>query len=251
MCLHKIIKLIMISAVALYTSSAYARASNSENNGQCYEVVDRYERFNRAMFELDLTLDHTILKPISTMYKDGVPSWGRDRVTNFIGNLRSPLTLLNNTLQGDSTSAFRTFWRFAINSSIGLGGLLDFASGFGLTDKPQAFGDTFAYYGARYGSYLVLPILGPSTTRDAAGKVYDIVLDPINLVLTEREQIGLFVAATVSKRTDYLDITNSLEESSLDYYAQLRSMYLQYRAKNNPACKDKQIDYDMYNEEIK
>ena len=249
--LYKIIQLLMIITISLCTNSAYAQARNSQNNGQCYEVVDSYEKFNRAMFEVDLTLDHTILKPISIMYKETVPSWGRDRVRNFIGNLKSPLTLLNNAAQGDSNSAFRTFWRFAINSTFGLGGLLDFASGFGLTENSQTFGDTFAYYGASYGSYLVLPIIGPSTIRDAAGKVYDITLDPLNLVLNYKEQAGIFVASTVSNRTDYLDLSDSLEKSSLDYYAQVRSMYLQHRAKKNLACENRQIDYDVYNEEIK
>ena len=86
--LYKIIQLLMIITVSLCTNSAYAQARNSQNNGQCYEVVDSYEKFNRAMFEVDLTLDHTILKPISIMYKETVPSWGRDRVRNFIGNLK-------------------------------------------------------------------------------------------------------------------------------------------------------------------
>lgn len=254
MYLYKIIQLMFIT-ISMCIGSAYAQARNSENNGQCYEVVDSYEKFNRAMFQLDLTLDHTILKPVSTLYKKTVPSWGRDRVRNFIGNLKSPLTLLNNVAQGDSKSAFRTFWRFTINSTFGIGGLLDFASGFGLTENSQTFGDTFASYGADYGSYLVLPIIGPSSIRDAAGKVYDIVLDPLNLVLNYPERTGVFVASTISNRADYLDLSNSLEESSLDYYAQVRSMYLQYRAKKNIACKNKQIDYNvdynMYNEEIK
>ena len=173
-----------------------------------------------------------------------------------IGSLREAAELAQgdpriNAAQGDSNSAFRTFWRFAINSTFGLGGLLDFASGFGLTENSQTFGDTFAYYGASYGSYLVLPIIGPSTIRDAAGKVYDITLDPLNLVLNYKEQAGIFVGSTVSNRTDYLDLSDSLEKSSLDYYAQVRSMYLQNRAKKNLACENRQIDYDMYNEEIK
>ncbi len=249
--LHKITKVLLMSATVLYANYSYARASNSENNGQCYEVVDRYEKFNRAMFEIDLTLDHTILKPISQMYRGSVPGWGRDRIKSFVENLRAPLTLLNNTLQGDSPAAFATFWRMAINSTIGIGGLFDFASGFGLKERQQVFADTFTHYGAKYGSYMVLPILGPSTITDGTGLAFNAALNPTNLVFRFPTQVEIYAASTIINRAEFIELTNSLEESSLDYYAQIRSMYIQYRAKNNPACKSQEIDYNMYDEETK
>ena len=249
--MRQVVRELIISFIIIFSGNCYASDIRPGSKGECYEIFDPYEKFNRAMFEVNLTLDHTVLRPVSTLYQRTVPTWGRDRVSTFIGNLKSPLTLMNNVLQGDADSAFRTFWRFFINTTFGLGGVLDFASGFGLEERKQVFGDTFAYYGVTYGAYLMLPVIGPTTVRDGVGKVYDTVLDPDNLFLTNGQRISLFAANSISVRTDYLDMTNSLEESSLDYYAQIRSMYIQNRAKNNPRCKGQAIDYDIYNEEIK
>ncbi len=249
--LYKAIGKTAILMIIFFTSNCYASNVHPGYNGKCSEIIDPYEKFNRAMFQVNLTLDHTILKPVSTLYKKTMPAWGRDRVTDFISNLKSPLTILNNTIQGDGGSAFRAFWRFFINTTFGLGGVLDFASGFGLEERRQVFGDSFAYYGVDYGAYLMLPVIGPTTIRDATGKVYDAILDPNNLVLSRDQLIALYTANTITTRADYLDITNSMEENSLDYYAQIRSMYIQNKAQNNPRCKNHTIDYNMYTEEVK
>lgn len=236
---------IAISLLIAFASLAgNAADKRGHYDGKCYEIVDPYEKFNRAMFEVNLTLDHTILKPITSAYNKAVPSWGRDRVSNFVSNLKSPLTLVNNIAQGNGGDAHRTFWRFFINTTFGLGGLLDFASGFGLPEKQQTFGDTFAHYGADYGAYLMIPIIGPTTVRDGTGKIYDLLLDPLNLELNTKDRLVLYTANTINKRSEYLDLSNSLEESSIDYYAAIRSMYIQYLAKQNPNCKPQVINYN-------
>jgi phospholipid-binding lipoprotein MlaA len=245
--MHKII--LTLIAIVFFNSYSYAIPLTGYD-GKCYEIVDPYEKFNRAMFEVNLTLDHTILRPVSSLYKKSVPSWGRDRVSNFLSNLQLPLTLVNNIAQGDSNSGFKTFWRFFINTTFGLGGLLDFATDLDLPYNPQVFGDTFARYGANYGAYLMLPIIGPATVRDGAGKVYDTVINPVNWMLTRDQFYVLYGANMIDTRAQFLDTTNNLEESSLDYYAQIRSMYIQYKAKKNPRCQAQAIDYNMYNEDV-
>lgn len=247
---YKIISALSLIGL-LFIGQAQAQDGTKSNSydGQCYEIVDPYEHFNRAMFQVNLTLDHTILQPASLFYKKTIPTWGRERVSNFVGNLKSPLTLMNNFIQGDIDAAGKTFWRFFINSTFGIGGLVDFAGGFGLTEDQQTFGDSFAHYGVYYGAYLMLPIIGPTTVRDGSGKVFDVTLDPTNLVFTRNEQIAISATNTLVKRTEYLDLSNTLEETSLDYYAAVRSMYIQYRAKRTPGCKPPTIDYNMYNED--
>lgn len=216
----------------------------------CYQVYDPYEKFNRAVFTINDTLDHTILIPISRMYNKAVPSWGRVRIRSFFTNLASPLTFINNLLQGNGDAAVKTFFRFMINSTFGLFGTLDFAKDFGLYQNPQTFGNTFASYGANYGAYLVLPILGPSTVRHTAGIPFDAVLNPLNLVFDGKEMWAIYGGERFTARAANLEDTNSLQDSSLDYYAKIRSMYIQYIAKHNPKCKKMvQIDYSIYQED--
>lgn len=239
-------KIILTIILAMLANFSFAEEVKTHHDGQCYEIVDPYEKFNRTMFAINLTLDKTILVPVSTLYDKSVPSWGKDRINSFFGNLKAPLTFLNNVVQKEGMDAHRTFWRFLINSTFGIGGLFDIAGGFGLVERQQSFGDTFAHYGVHYGAYLMLPIIGPSTVRDGAGKAYDLILDPLNLVISNnRQKLYYYSASTINKRADLLDLSNSLEESSIDYYAAVRSMYIQYLAKRNKNCKPQVINYNL------
>ncbi|MEQ9115600.1 MAG: VacJ family lipoprotein [Rickettsiales bacterium] len=251
--MHKII----LSFLIFFSTSAYSDDESGTSSKEidvnkeiCYQVYDPYESFNRATFTFNDTLDQTILKPAATLYNKAVPSWGRDRVRSFFVNLASPLTFLNNLLQGDPDAAAKTFFRFMINSTFGILGTIDYAKDFGLYQNPQKFGDTFARYGANYGAYLVLPFIGSTDVRSAVGIPFDIALNPSRVVLNNKEMLAAYLGARFTGRAEILDYTSSLQASSLDYYAQIRSMYTQYAAKRNPRCaKSTQIDYTLYNDD--
>lgn len=249
-------KIIFILSIIFSLCDAYSndnpKASKDRlvdiNTNICYHIYDPYEKFNRTMFTFNETLDNTILKPAVSAYNKTVPSWGRTRIRSFFINLMSPLTFLNNLLQGNPDAAAKTFFRFMINSTFGILGTIDYAKDFELYQNPQHFGDTFAHYGANYGAYLVLPFVGPSTVRSTVGMPFDAVLNPISLELNKEEMITAYLGNKFTARADILDFTSSLEASSLDYYAQVRSMYIQYVAKSNPKCQSAtQVDYTIYN----
>lgn len=246
-------KIIFFIFLVFFTSPTLADNQDSNkvkidiNKPLCYQVYDPYEKFNRAMFIFNDTLDNTILKPIAKAYNKTVPSWGRARIRGFFTNLSSPLTFLNNIFQGKPNAAAKTFFRFLINSTFGIGGTLDFAKDFGLYENTQVFGNTLARYGANYGAYLVLPFIGPSSIRQAVGMPFDMALNPLNLILDRDQMLVIYAGEKFTTRAEYVDLTSSLQASSLDYYAQVRSIYIQYIARHNPLCKQvNHIDYSIY-----
>ena len=190
---------------------------------------DPLEAINRPIFELNLTLDRWVLRPIARIYIETVPEPGRNGIANALDNIKSPVVFANDLLQGELSRAGATFGRFFINTIFGLGGLIDTAEYLGLPGHDEDFGQTLATYGVGGYPYLVLPLLGPSNPRDAVGFGVDTVLDPVtHLASTEvgavRTGVGL-----VSARAAILNETEALEETSIDFYAAVRSFYYQNR----------------------
>src|SRR5690606_25232813 len=140
---------------------------------------DPLEVPNRMMFAFNEALDFMIIRPVAVTYRYVVPVGVRNTVRNFLRNLRSPVTLANDLLQGDFDRAEITFTRFFINSTIGMLGLFDIAADSGFQYHEEDFGQTMGTYGAGEGFYLVLPVLGPSSLRDGGGRIVDIFLDPL------------------------------------------------------------------------
>ena len=126
---------------------------------------------------------------------------------------------------------FRGFWRFTINSTLGIGGLHDFAGGFGLTEREKDFSQTLAVWGVGSGDYLVLPFFGPSTYRDAVGLAFDKASNP-STYAENWASAGLTTGSAISKRERILDLTDDLEDESFDLYSSYKSSYLQNRKKN-------------------
>ncbi len=151
---------------------------------------------------------------------------------NFLSNLGEPQTFANDVLQGEVTRAATTLGRFTINTTIGVGGLVDAATKFGIDGHTTDFGETLAVYGADEGPYLVLPVLGPSNPRDAAGYVVDIGLDPTTYITFRSSvywMLGRGVLHVVDVRARNIDTIEELERSSVDLYATERSLYRQHR----------------------
>ena len=195
---------------------------------------DPLEGLNRGIFEFNRVVDGIILKPAAQIYRGILPQEAQDGVRNFLRNLRSPIILLNNLLQGDMQAAGNTIGRFLLNTTAGLGGVLDLAGERGLPYRGEDFGQTFAVWGIGDGPYLMLPILGPSNMRDTTGIVAEWLTDPVNIALDNNDlEYLIYVRAGltgIDARARSLDVLDELERTSLDYYAAIRSLYRQQRA---------------------
>ena len=192
---------------------------------------DNLESYNRAVFAFNDGVDTVLLRPVASGYRFITPEPIRDRLGNVSSNLGEPVNMLNAFLQGDVNQGFTSFWRFLINSTVGLAGLHDVAADAGLAAREEDFGQTLAVWGANEGDYIVLPIFGPSTTRDVFGKVADIASSPWTYVPEERwSRIGIAAGQGIVAREKLLDPIDDIYATSLDPYASFRSIYLQRRA---------------------
>ncbi len=195
---------------------------------------DRFERLNRTVFAFNTKFDHAILRPVARGYVKVMPRTVRTGVNNFITNLNSPVTIVNNFLQGKFNDGISDTARLVVNTTIGIGGLFDPATGMGLDRHLADFGETLGIWGVHGGPYLMLPFLGSSNVRDALGLVPDyLLLHEIETVQlfdnSEAAEWSLFVVGVVNRRSQLLDLDRVID-SSYDPYAVLRSAYLQRRA---------------------
>ncbi|MEM9970659.1 MAG: VacJ family lipoprotein [Pseudomonadota bacterium] len=191
-------------------------------------VHDPYEPVNRVTHAANVELDRSLLRPSSQVYGTIVPGPVRRSVDNAAGNLGLPSAVLNKALQGNVEDAVHNFARFAVNSTLGVFGLFDPAQDFGLEARDTGFSDTLATWGAADGAYLVLPLFGPSTERDAVGGIVDAVTNPVSLVFPDLGD-ERFVAAsgsTLNSRYEFTDTLDSVLYDSADSYVQLRLFYL-------------------------
>lgn len=193
---------------------------------------DPYESFNRKVFALNEKLDKNVAEPAAKFYVDVVPEPARNGLHNALANLDEPVTLANDILQGEPGHAAQTLGRIVVNSTFGLGGLVDLAAPMGLPPHTEDFGETLATYGVGEGPYLVLPLLGPSNPRDATGYLVDTAFDPLTYIGMRDKawwMAGRQVASIVDDRSQNLGLIDELRHSSVDLYATLRSLYRQHR----------------------
>ncbi|WP_431268945.1 MlaA family lipoprotein [Dankookia sp. P2] len=198
------------------------------------QTNDPIEPFNRTMFAVHQGIDRVILRPVAVAYRDVVPQPVRTGIRNVLGNLRTPVILANDMLQGEPRRAGDTLGRFLINSTLGLGGLFDVASSqFGVKGHSEDYGQTLAVWGVGEGAYLFIPVLGPSNPRDLAGFGLGIASDPLTWVgqgvtvdVLTGTRAGMSVVDTRESLIEVIDIVNT---ESLDPYATLRSAYRQRR----------------------
>lgn len=189
---------------------------------------DPLEDVNRPIFEMNLALDRYFFRPVTRMYMEA-PRPARTGVSNVLDNLETPVILVNDLLQGEMSRTGATFGRFFINTVFGLGGLFDLAGEMGLPRHGEDFGQTLASYGVGPGPYVMLPFLGPSNARDAVGFAFDSVIDPSNVVIPAGASVAVTGVSLVDGRSRTIDETETLEATSLDLYAAVRSLYNQNR----------------------
>ena len=199
-------------------------------------VADPNEAFNRQMFDNSQDFNHNVLYPAAQAYNNNVPEPVRDRIDAFTTNLAEPMTFANNVLQLRPEAAVTTLGRFALNSTIGIGGLFDVAATQGMAHQTGDFGQTMYVWGYRDSGYLYLPVLGPTTYRDAIGSGVEFAatlpaaaLIPTRFAtLASRVDLAGTVTSPLSNLSKAEDM-KTLEESSIDFYSMLRSVSQQKR----------------------
>ena len=217
----------MVRARRVVAALALVLVSGCATNGS--DPRDPIEGFNRAMYGFNEGFDQAIGKPVATAYRDALPSVVRTGVHNFFANIDDLFIGVNNLLQAKVVEAASDIGRLAINTTIGLLGVIDVASNVGLEKHNEDFGQTFGRWGAGDGPYIVWPIFGSSTVRDSLGSVLDVRLDPVRNHRPVDERNVMRLTRAVSKRAGLLDASRVLEEAALDKYVFQRDAHLQRR----------------------
>ena len=217
--------LLLVTTLSLNIPFAHAEDVDDVKSN----VSDPIEGVNRKIYGFNHALDIAIFKPIAKGYRFIVPELARRGVKNVLTNLSEPVTFINAVLQGDVQHSFTTFWRFTLNSTFGIAGVFDMAKDAGLVHKKKDFGQTVGTYGAHQGPFLMLPILGPSNTRDTFGRIVDVFIDPFDYILNEDALIVRTAFVGLDARESTLDLTDYIDKTSLDPYASIRSLYSQKR----------------------
>jgi len=196
---------------------------------------DPLEPLNRRIFSFNLVVDRVLLKPLAKGYRRAIPEGGRDALRNFLNNLGEPVVFVNDLLQSRWPSAGKTLERFLANSTMGVAGFADWAKQKNLSRQTGDFGQTLDRWGFGEGPYLILPVLGPSSPRDAIGAGVDVYIDPFRYLVETNHYppaatYGRGVLGGIDERSRNIDSLDELQREAIDFYASLRSLYRQNRA---------------------
>lgn len=231
-------KKILTVAVATCLSLAIAGCATSGGpNDAAYvgndQIHDPMEGLNRGTFAVNEAIDKAVLEPVARGYRYVTPKPVRTGLRNFLRNLKQPIVMGNELLQGDLEGFANASGRLFINTLLGVGGIIDVADMGGIPYEPEDFGQTLAVWGVGNGPYVVLPIFGPSTARDATGMLVDSFADPVRIYLFSHDLEWLHytrvAVGAIDQREELLDIIDDLRANSFDYYAAIRSAYYQRR----------------------
>jgi phospholipid-binding lipoprotein MlaA len=235
--MKKILSLLIITCF-IFTNAFAGADGELELSKKSKQVKDCFEPVNRVTFAVNQGLDKVIFKPVAIGYR-ALPSPVRTGVSNALDNLSNLVTIPNNVLQGELRKAGVNTGRFVINTTIGIVGLFDVAQNLGFPEyEREDYGQTLGVMGVGPGCYLVLPVLGPSTIRDTAGSFINIVggdpwynasVNGNNEFLSDSDYLASRVLGGIDFRAKNLDSLDNLEKNSMDFYASVRSLYLQDR----------------------
>jgi phospholipid-binding lipoprotein MlaA len=198
-------------------------------SGPATNPADPFEPFNRSVFRFNDGVDEAVLRPVATAYRNGLPSPVRAGVNNFFGNLGDVWNFANSVLQLRLQASAENFMRFNVNTVFGLGGLLDIATEAGIERHNEDFGQTLGRWGVPSGPYLVIPLLGPSTIRDASVLPIDRYGDPVNYIDSGLVRGSLSALRIVDTRANFLRASQLLDNAALDKYSFTRDAHLQRR----------------------
>lgn len=218
-----------MNALSKYLTAALLVASLTGCASTHNNPADPFEGFNRAMFNFNDGVDRVALKPAAIAYRNVLPTVVQTGIGNFFGNLADVWTSINNLLQGNIESGLNDMMRVVVNTTLGLGGLLDIGSEAGLQKHKEDFGQTLGVWGVKSGPYVVLPLLGSSTLRDALATPIDFAGDPVSYAETSRARIAANVVRVIDARASVLDASSLVEDAAIDRYEFIRDAYLQRR----------------------
>lgn len=190
---------------------------------------DPWERFNRGIYKFNDGLDRAILKPVAKGYVRVVPHPVRTGITNFFANLNTPTVMINDALQGKFLAAANDLGRFLLNTTLGIGGLLDPATSAGLEKNDEDFGQTLGRWGVHAGPYVVLPFFGPSDVRDAPARLVDTYMNPRSYIKNNWIKYGLLVPYYIDERAQLLPLDATIK-NVYDPYTFIRDAYIARRA---------------------
>jgi len=236
------IKKLIVILITTYTLTFNAIASSDGElllkKNEPSEVKDCFEGFNRTSFALNQGLDKIIFKPVASVYRV-LPSPVKTGVSNSLNNLSNVVTIPNNILQGEFSEAGVNTGRFLINTTVGILGLIDVATYLGFTEyKKEDYGQSLATYGVGPGCYIVLPVLGPSTARDTVASLtnfmggdawYNVTVRNDTRYFSDVDYYSSKITNGVDFRAKNFDSIENLKKNSLDFYASVKSLYLQDR----------------------
>ena len=231
---HFIGNLARITLVTLFVTACATPPEDPEALAEYEEINDPLEPTNRKIFALNQGLDRFLFKPLAQGYAL-LPDPVRDSIGGMVENVSAPVNLANDLLQGEFSRAGVTLKRFAINSTVGIGGMFDVASRMGMEGHhSEDFGQTLAVWGSPAGPYVVIPVFGPSSPRAITGKVADSFLDPWSYIFADEDaKIEYWLIRGgiegIDERARVLNVLDDIEEGSLDFYATVRSLYRQRR----------------------
>ena len=225
----------LLAAALLAGCATRPPASEPEELAEYRQNNDPAEPTNRRLFAVHQAIDKYALRPVAVGYRDAVPQPVRTGVRNVLGNLRTPVILANDMLQGEPRRAGDTLGRFVINSTLGVAGIFDVAERwFGVRGHSEDYGQTLARWGVGEGPYLFIPVLGPSNPRDLVGFGLGIVSDPLSWfgqgVVVDALVYGRGGITVVDTRESLINTIDDVNRTSLDPYSTLRSAYRQRRA---------------------
>ncbi|WP_322106226.1 VacJ family lipoprotein [Paraburkholderia sp. J41] len=216
------------AALTMAAASLTLLATSGCATGPDRKPGDPFEPANRAIFKFNDALDTHIAQPIAKGYQKVTPQPLRQAITNFFSNIGDVSNFANDVLQLKVTDATEDLMRIAMNSTFGLGGLIDFATAAGLPKHHQDFGLTMGHYGVPAGPYLVLPLFGPSSVRDGIGMGVETKFNILNYI-EPAVRNPMYVTQFVSARADLLGATDLLQQAALDKYSFVRDAYRQQR----------------------
>ncbi|MCC2645998.1 MAG: mlaA [Rickettsiaceae bacterium] len=232
---------LFLSLIVLTNSSSYAAYTKTQDLDtasypsydmdaeECTDLYDPYEKFNRKVFAFNSFLDYVLLRPVSKSYQILVPDFAKERVGNFVDNIKTPVTIVNNALQFRLRDTVKSIWRFFINTTVGIGGTFDVATKLGIEKDPQTFGSTLARYGVKPGPYLVVPFFGTTNARDFSDILVLNKIDPVRQNLNSYQNNGITAASMIHSRSQTIEITDAIARESADPYAAIRSLMHQKR----------------------
>jgi len=247
-------------ALALFALVAFAGCAEMPKTpaeqAEFNAVNDPFEPLNRRIFDVNDFLDRLLFRPLAELYRITVPPPLRDRVAGVVKNMGEPVVFANNLLQGELNEAGITFGRFVVNTTAGGAGMFDVATGLGLPRQQGDFGQTLHVWGFTSGPYIVLPFFGPSNLRDAIGLGVDSAMSPWKYLAAidgdgteNRFMVSSFIGSGLVRREENIEAIDSLRKGSIDFYASLRSVYRQHRAKqlgeSLPSAMPVYDDYDL------